>query len=147
MIPVVAELKTKARGLGLWNLFLSQAHYPKYGVPLSNLEVGVSKNHSHFLTISVMQYAVMAEVLGRGGHMASETVNCSAPDTGNMGGSLKISKLLNSQNAGRGSCALRVTRTAEEVARAPSQRRDSFCLCDDREVRYVYSQLGALLRT
>lgn len=31
------------------------------------------------------QYAVMAEVLGRGGHMASQAVNCSAPDTGNMG--------------------------------------------------------------
>jgi hypothetical protein len=27
----------------------------------------------------------MAEILGRGGHMASEAVNCSAPDTGNMG--------------------------------------------------------------
>lgn len=33
----------------------------------------------------VEQYAVMAEVLGRGGHIASEIVNCSAPDTGNMG--------------------------------------------------------------
>ena len=26
----------------------------------------------------------MAEVLGGGGHLASEAVNCSAPDTGNM---------------------------------------------------------------
>ena len=32
----------------------------------------------------------MAEILGRGGHIASEAVNCSAPDTGNMGGSEAI---------------------------------------------------------
>ena len=38
-IPILKELKTKARKLGLWNLFLSQAHYPKHGVPLTNLEV------------------------------------------------------------------------------------------------------------
>ncbi|KAI6097412.1 acyl-CoA dehydrogenase NM domain-like protein [Pisolithus croceorrhizus] len=31
-----------------------------------------------------LQYAVMAEILGRGGQIASEAVNCSAPDTGNM---------------------------------------------------------------
>ncbi|KAI0080748.1 acyl-CoA dehydrogenase NM domain-like protein [Panus rudis PR-1116 ss-1] len=65
--PVIEELKGKARKLGLWNLFLSKAHYPKHGVPLTNIE-----------------YALMAEVLGRGGQMASESVNCSAPDTGNM---------------------------------------------------------------
>ncbi|KAH9938431.1 acyl-CoA dehydrogenase NM domain-like protein [Fomitopsis serialis] len=67
VIPIVAELKAKARKLGLWNLFLGKAHYPEYGVPLTNLE-----------------YALMAEILGRGGQMASEAVNCSAPDTGNM---------------------------------------------------------------
>lgn len=67
VIPVVKELKAKARKLGLWNLFLSKAHYPEHGVPLTNLE-----------------YAVMAEILGRGGQIASEAVNCSAPDTGNM---------------------------------------------------------------
>ncbi|KAH0587415.1 hypothetical protein H2248_006204 [Termitomyces sp. 'cryptogamus'] len=67
VIPVISELKEKAKKLGLWNLFLSKAHYPEYGVPLSNLE-----------------YAVMAEILGRGPHFASEVVNCSAPDTGNM---------------------------------------------------------------
>ncbi|EGO01728.1 hypothetical protein SERLA73DRAFT_177178 [Serpula lacrymans var. lacrymans S7.3] len=67
IVPVIEELKVKARKLGLWNLFLSKLHYPEHGVPLTNLE-----------------YAVMAEMLGRGGHMASEAVNCSAPDTGNM---------------------------------------------------------------
>jgi len=67
VVPIIEELKVKARKLGLWNLFLSKAHYPQHGVPLTNLE-----------------YAVMAEVIGRGGHMASEVVNCAAPDTGNM---------------------------------------------------------------
>ncbi|KAK2466520.1 hypothetical protein APHAL10511_002162 [Amanita phalloides] len=67
VIPVVMELKEKAKKHGLWNLFLSKAHYPDFGIPLTNLE-----------------YAVMAELLGREGHIASEVVNCSAPDTGNM---------------------------------------------------------------
>ncbi|KZT26922.1 acyl-CoA dehydrogenase NM domain-like protein [Neolentinus lepideus HHB14362 ss-1] len=67
VIPIIEELKVKARQLGLWNLFLSKAHYPEHGVPLTNLE-----------------YAVMAEILGRGGHLAPQVVNCSAPDTGNM---------------------------------------------------------------
>ena len=39
VIPVIADLKEKAKKLGLWNLFLSKAHYPEYGVPLTNLEV------------------------------------------------------------------------------------------------------------
>ncbi|KAI1792876.1 acyl-CoA dehydrogenase NM domain-like protein [Ganoderma leucocontextum] len=67
VIPAVADLKEKAKKLGLWNLFLSKAHYPQFGFPLTNLE-----------------YGVMAELLGRGGAIASEAVNCSAPDTGNM---------------------------------------------------------------
>ena len=32
-------MKVKAKKLGLWNLFLSKAHYPEHGVPLTNLEV------------------------------------------------------------------------------------------------------------
>lgn len=39
VIPIVVELKEKAKKLGLWNLFLSKAHYPDFGVPLTNLEV------------------------------------------------------------------------------------------------------------
>ncbi|KAI0092812.1 acyl-CoA dehydrogenase NM domain-like protein [Irpex rosettiformis] len=67
IIPIIADLKAKARKLGLWNLFLSKRHYPKYGTDLTNLE-----------------YALMAEVMGRGGQFGSEVHNCSAPDTGNM---------------------------------------------------------------
>jgi len=67
VLPVIEDLKARAKTLGLWNLFLSKAHYPGHGVPLTNLE-----------------YAVMAELLGRAGHIASEATNCAAPDTGNM---------------------------------------------------------------
>lgn len=67
-IPEVLEqLKKKAKAQGLWNLFLSAKHYPDVGSPLSNLE-----------------YAVIAEMTGRCGHFGSESLNCAAPDTGNM---------------------------------------------------------------
>ncbi|KAF9534399.1 acyl-CoA dehydrogenase/oxidase [Crepidotus variabilis] len=67
IIPVVEDLKAKAKKQGLWNLFLSKSHYPEHGVPLTNLE-----------------YAVMAEVLAHAGHIGPESMNCAAPDTGNM---------------------------------------------------------------
>ena len=61
--PVIEELKEKARAAGIWNMFLPDS---KGGFGLSNLD-----------------YAPIAELLGRSG-IASETFNCSAPDTGNM---------------------------------------------------------------
>ncbi|OLL26986.1 putative acyl-CoA dehydrogenase IBR3 [Neolecta irregularis DAH-3] len=62
--PVMEELKSKAKKLGLWNLFL-HSHY-KEGAGLTNVE-----------------YALMAEIMGRC-PISSEAMNCSAPDTGNM---------------------------------------------------------------
>ncbi len=62
--PVMEELKSRARELGLWNLFLPHQHEDVPG--LSNLD-----------------YAPLAEIMGRS-HIAPEACNCAAPDTGNM---------------------------------------------------------------
>ena len=74
VLPVLEELKAKARAAGLWNLFMpphsGQTHvddtFAFEGEQLTNLE-----------------YALCAEEMGRIGY-ASEVFNCSAPDTGNM---------------------------------------------------------------
>lgn len=60
---VMEALKDRARGLGLWNLFLPDS---ARGAGLANLE-----------------YAPLAELMGRS-PIASEAFNCSAPDTGNI---------------------------------------------------------------
>jgi acyl-CoA dehydrogenase len=59
--PVVEELKTRARALGLWNLFLPA-------------ESGLTQ----------LEYAPIAELSGWSLHLAPEAINCAAPDTGNM---------------------------------------------------------------
>jgi acyl-CoA dehydrogenase len=62
--PVLEELKASARERGLWNLFLAD---PELGGGLS-----------------VLEYAPLAELMGRSLELAPEATNCSAPDTGNM---------------------------------------------------------------
>ena len=61
ILPLVEQLKARARAAGLWNLFL-----PEHHGGLSNLD-----------------YAPLAEIMGRV-LWCPEVFNCSAPDTGNM---------------------------------------------------------------
>ncbi|GAA2878850.1 acyl-CoA dehydrogenase family protein [Streptosporangium fragile] len=61
--PLLEDLKEEARGRGLWNLFLPGEH----GAGLTNL-----------------QYAPLAEIMGRSPRIAPVATNCAAPDTGNM---------------------------------------------------------------
>jgi acyl-CoA dehydrogenase len=61
---ILEELKEEARSRGLWNLFHP---HEEWGPGLLNAE-----------------YAPLAEIMGRSLHLAPESMNCSAPDTGNM---------------------------------------------------------------
>jgi acyl-CoA dehydrogenase len=62
-VPVMEELKKKAKERGLWNMFLPES---QHGAGLSNLE-----------------YAPVCEIMGYY-PLTGEACNCSAPDTGNM---------------------------------------------------------------
>jgi len=73
-IAILEQLKERARGEGLWNLFM-----PPHGD-------AVLLDDSFTFTgerLSNVEYALCAEEMGRIA-WASEVFNCSAPDTGNM---------------------------------------------------------------
>lgn len=66
-LPLVEELKERAREAGLWNLFVPEEH----------------KEYSLYGGLSFAEYAPLAEIMGRV-LWSAEVFNCSAPDTGNM---------------------------------------------------------------
>ena len=66
-MPLMDELKNKAKAAGLWNLFVPEEHaeYCDHG------------------GLSFFDYAPLAEIMGRV-IWSPEVFNCNAPDTGNM---------------------------------------------------------------
>jgi alkylation response protein AidB-like acyl-CoA dehydrogenase len=74
VLPVVEELKAKAKAEGLWNLFMP----PSHGATPVDDSFGFEGP-----ALGNLQYAFCAEEMGRI-PWASEVFNCSAPDTGNM---------------------------------------------------------------
>jgi len=74
VIPVVEELKAKAKKAGLWNMFMPPSHGHAHVDDTFEFEGPGLSN---------VTYSAIAELLGRVG-FASEVFNCSAPDTGNM---------------------------------------------------------------
>lgn len=63
MTEILESLKAKAKEAGLWNFWLTDSERG-YG-------------------LTTVEYAYLAEEMGRS-HLAAESFNCSAPDTGNM---------------------------------------------------------------
>jgi alkylation response protein AidB-like acyl-CoA dehydrogenase len=70
VVPVLEELKAKARAEGLWNLFLPPS--PEH-----------DEDEFRGLGLTNLEYALCSEEMGKVG-FGSEVFNCSAPDTGNM---------------------------------------------------------------
>ncbi|MFF0499838.1 acyl-CoA dehydrogenase family protein [Nocardia aobensis] len=73
-LPLLAELRSKARAEGLWNLFLPYAHAGEYAARFGT-DGGTGLTNS--------DYAPIAELTGRS-FLAPYVFNCNAPDSGNM---------------------------------------------------------------
>ena len=77
-LPIIEELKEKAREQGLWNLFL-----PLDSDPGARSGAGAFGSGLFGAGLTNLEYAPLCEEMGRV-WWAPEVFNCSAPDTGNM---------------------------------------------------------------
>ena len=74
--PGLARLKTKAKALGLWNLFI-----PRHLIEaVQKLDPALAPS----VSLTYREYGILCESMGRSPWIAPEACNCSAPDTGNM---------------------------------------------------------------
>ncbi len=74
VLPLLEDLKGKARAAGLWNLFIPpSAGHPQVDESFAFEGPGLTN----------LEYAPLCEMMGRVS-WAAEVFNCSAPDTGNM---------------------------------------------------------------
>ncbi len=77
-LPIIEELKAKARALGLWNLFLPPSTHAEHAGEYA-ARFGTDGGQG----LTNVDYAPIAELTG-GSALAPVVLNCNAPDTGNM---------------------------------------------------------------
>lgn len=73
-LPILGELRAKARAAGLWNMFLPAGHVGEYAARFGT---------DGRLGLTNVDYAPIAEATGRS-EIAPYVFNCNAPDSGNM---------------------------------------------------------------
>jgi len=127
-LPVVAELKAKARALGLWNLFLPKEHAGEYAA-----RFGTDGGEG----LTNLDYAPLAEQMGRS-LIAPLVFNCNAPDTGNMevllryGSPEQRAEWLEPLLDGRIRSAF--TMTEPDVASSDATNMEATCVVDGDEI-------------
>jgi acyl-CoA dehydrogenase len=127
-LPVLEDLKAKARAHGLWNLFLPKEHAGEYAA-----RFGTDGGEG----LSNVDYAPLAEQMGRSA-IASLVFNCNAPDTGNMevllryGSEQQRKEWLEPLLEGRIRSAF--TMTEPDVASSDATTMEATCVVDGDEM-------------